>query len=79
MLQLILAIRSARRAFKQADQVKKALIAADALFLADVTTQAAAYGFEIGTGAPLKETVNVSPNNPFRNPEWRATVEPGGE
>lgn len=37
----------------------------------DLDRNARAYGWEIGRGKTLGETVEMSPDNPFRDPDWR--------
>lgn len=37
----------------------------------EFTRNARAYGWEVGKGKPLTETISTSPDNPFLDPNWR--------
>lgn len=45
------------------------------LKIAEIDRCARAYGFEVGRGQPLANTVTTSPGNPFLDPEWRSRLE----
>lgn len=68
MYNFLLALRLLRRMKKTANK------AVQDMDLLAVATQAAGYGFEIGRGQPMYETLNASIDNPFTNPNWRDKV-----
>lgn len=44
--------------------------------LSEVDRNARAYGWEIGRGQALAETIEFSDDNPFVDPNWRNRINP---
>jgi hypothetical protein len=80
-LNLLISLRSWRKACKAAKVTEKAIAATKALDDAFnqardhlIATQAAGYGFEIGRGQPMVSELVASKDNPFKDPNWRDKV-----
>lgn len=66
MLELLIAIRTWRNVRK--------IVTFRAVAVDEIARQAAAYGWEVGTGQPLLSVLEAQPDNPFLNPAWREGV-----
>lgn len=76
-LEVLVAVFRTKRYLKKSRIKKAAALLAMAVRENDITTQAAAYGFEIGYwDKPLRTTVTATPHNPFLDPDWRDKVLP---